>query len=504
MTLANLYPHQVRSLDLLKQSILAGSKRPMLALPTGAGKTVVAAAIVAGARSKGKRVCFVVPSISLVDQTFDRFVANGIDAASMGVIQADHPWRRPHAPIQIATAQTLARRDRPDVDIVIIDEAHVRHQAIIDWMAEATSTLFIGLSATPWSKGLGKSFDHLIRPTSIAELIEQGFLAPFKVFAPSKPDLSGVKTVAGDYHEGQLDEVMSGSVLVADVVSTWLEKGRGLPTLCFAVGRNHAKVLTQQFAAAGVRCAYVDAGTSRDERVAIGEALNAGDIEVVVNIGCLTTGVDWDVRCLILARPTKSEMLFTQIIGRALRTAAGKDHALILDHSDTHQRLGFVTDIDHDELHDGSPKSDAKQSRSKDATPVPKCCPTCTAMMPAKSPTCLSCGSELPRPIGIKVEDGELREITGKAKGKAEKGSVKRLLQEQGKAAVYGQLKMIAIRRGKRDGWIAHKYRDVFDVWPRGLDRTQALEPTPQLLAWVRSRDIAWAKTRHTADGAHA
>lgn len=329
----------------------------MLQLPTGAGKTVIAAHIVAGARSKGNRVTFCVPSLSLVDQTFDRFRQNGLDSGDIGILQADHPWRRPHAPIQIATAQTLARRELPKTEIVVIDEAHVRFSIYDRRMAYPDSGVkaFIGLSATPWSAGLGKQFDHLITPVSMRELIAAGYLSPFKVWAPSHPDLDGVKIDAktGDFQTGDLSERMSKPHLIADIVGNWLEKGENRPTLCFAVDRAHAAVLHEQFERNGVPSAYVDANTPREEREDIGRRLASGVVKVVVNIGTLTTGVDWDVRCLILARPTRSESLFVQIIGRALRTAPGKEFATILDHSDTHLRLGMVTHIDFDELDGG-------------------------------------------------------------------------------------------------------------------------------------------------------
>lgn len=501
-SLRPLHPHQVTALDQLKGSIQSGKRRPMLMLPTGAGKTVLAAHIVAGALRKGKRVCFVVPALSLVDQTFERFAENGIDAADMGIIQASHPWRRPHAPVQIATAQTLTRRDRPTVDVVVIDEAHVRHAVYATWMAEAPQTVFIGLSATPWAKGLGKQFDDLIRPTTMAELIAAGFLSPFRVFAPSKPNLVGIKTVAGDYHEGQLEERVSEPGLVADVVKTWCEKSNGQPTLCFAVGRNHAKLLANQFAQSGIASAYIDANTPREERERIGKELAAGRVKVVVNIGCLTTGVDWDVRCLILARPTKSQSLFVQIIGRALRTAAGKDHALILDHSDTHARLGLVTDIDHDTLDDGSAASAEARKKDEDKVPLPILCPTCTALMPKGSKTCLACGSELPVHAGIKTHDGELEEITGKAKKPKAEG-IRAQLQKMGKPAVYGMLKGLAMERGKQDGWVANKYRAIFDCWPcPKTKRAMPFEPDLILVGFVRHLDIAWAKGQAKAQEA--
>src|SRR5258708_9633418 len=115
------------------------------------------------------------------------------------------------------------------------------------------------------------------------------------------------------------------------------------------------------------------------EGSAIAKGFHAGEVDVVCNVGCLTTGIDWDVRCIILARPTKSEMLFVQMIGRGLRTADGKVDCLVLDHSDTHTRLGFVTDIHHDDLDDGKPRPKAE---SKAIAKLPKPRPKCTFLMP--------------------------------------------------------------------------------------------------------------------------
>ena len=236
-SLRPLRPHQQTALDGLRTSLATGHRRPMLMAPTGYGKTILAAHIVSGALAKRKRVTFTVPSLSLIDQTFERFRENGIDPAQMGVIQGDHAWRRPHAPVQIASVQTLARRTLPESDVVVIDEAHVRFKLYDTWMADPAwqKVPFIGLSATPWSRGLGKLFDDLIRPISITDLIAQGYLSPFRVFAPSHPDLEGVKTVVGDYHEGQLADRMCNQQLIADAVSTWLAKAEGRPK----IGRAH-------------------------------------------------------------------------------------------------------------------------------------------------------------------------------------------------------------------------------------------------------------------------
>jgi superfamily II DNA or RNA helicase len=106
------------------------------------------------------------------------------------------------------------------------------------------------------------------------------------------------------------------------------------------------------FLEAGITAEYVDCFSSKADRKLVADRFHKGEIEVVCNVGVLTTGVDWvSISCIILARPTKSEMLFVQIVGRGLRTAEGKDDCLILDHSDI--RLGFVTDIHRDKLNEG-------------------------------------------------------------------------------------------------------------------------------------------------------
>lgn len=495
--LRTLHPHQVAALDGLKSSIASGRRRPMLQAPTGFGKTVVAAHIVAGARRKGKRVCFCVPSLSLVDQTFERFAENGIDPSDMGIIQADHPWRRPHAPVQIATAQTLARRELPETDVVVIDEAHVRFGVYDRWMksAEGAQIVFVGLSATPWAVGLGRQFDDLIKPTSLSELIEAGFLSKFRVFAPSRPDLTGVRTVAGDYHEGDLDERMNKPELVADIVTTWLARGENRPTLCFCTSRRHAQAVHDQFASVGVPAEYVDADTPRDDREKIGRALASGDVKVVCNIGTLTTGIDWDVRSIIMARPTKSESLFVQIIGRGLRIADGKADCVILDHSDTHQRLGMVTDIDHDALctgRDAKEKAKAAERKPK----LPRCCPHCTALMPVLARTCLACGHEMPLAPGVKIVDGELVEIGSVERSRGAADSVAERLRKMGKTEIYGQLMSVALSRGRKLGWAAYKYQALFGNMPKGMSKSDWREPCPELLSWARSQDIAWSKKR--------
>lgn len=502
--LRELYPHQQRAIDGLRESLRAGRRRPMLCLPTGSGKTVIAAHICAGAREKGKRVGFVVPALSLIDQTFDRFLENGFEASDLGVIQGDHDWRRPHASVQICSAQTLKRRGMPEFDLLVVDEAHVRDAKLHSWLESpaAARTVAIGLSATPWSRGLARVYDDLIAPVSMTELIAGGYLSPFRVFAPTHPDLKGVRidVKSGDYQTGELSERMSAPKLVADVVENWLRFGKNLPTLCFGVDRPHAALLAQQFEEAGVSTAYVDANTPREERAVIGKRFAAGEIKVICNIATMTTGVDLDVRCLILARPTKSEILFTQIIGRALRPAPGKGEALIFDHSDTHLRLGLVTDLARDELDTG--KSGAGESKRRvEKIALPRECRACSCLVPAGVSECPHCGTEMKRVCRVDMLDGNLVEMgTGMRSGR--KSSAREGLARLEKRQLLAQIEHVRRARGRAPGWAAHCFRDITGSFPRGVGEVGPEPASAELLAFIRHKDIAFAKARAATRGA--
>jgi len=481
-----LRPHQSRAIEKLRQSLGAGKRRPVLQAPTGFGKTLVAAAVAEGALAKQKRVIFTVPALSLVDQTLKAFWDDGI--RDVGVIQGSNAMTDWSRPMQIASVQTLLRHPIPMADVVIIDECHRLFDFYGQWMDDPAwqNRPFIGLSATPWTRGLGKYFDDLLIAATTQDLISEGYLAPFRVFAPSHPDLSHVRTVAGDYHEGDLSGVMNDNVLVADIVDTWRQRAENRPTFCFAVDRPHAKHLQAKFTEAGVSTGYIDAYTPINERIEVKGRFHDGDIRVVCNVGCLTTGIDWDVRCIVLARPTKSEILFVQIIGRGLRTAEGKDDCLILDHSDTHLRLGFVTNIHHEVLDDGRPRA---RSKASDRIRLPKKCPKCTFLKAPGTRVCPACGFKAEAVSNIEVGDGELVEIT---RGKQHED----VPSEDEKATFYAQLKGFAQERGYAGGWAAHKFREKFNVWPNGCKDIPAMEPTPQVRSWIKSRQIAWAKSK--------
>ena len=204
-----------------------------------------------------------------------------------------------------------------------------------------------------------------------------------------------------------------------------------------------------------------------------------------MNVGTLTTGVDEDVRCIVLARPTKSEMLFVQCVGRGLRTAAGKNDCLILDHADNHNRLGFVTDIHHDKLLTGKERIVTKKDRGE---PMPKECKGCGNLRPPGVHACPACGFTPTPQNKVGVEDGVLLEMKTKPK-------VKRPPTMGDKQKFWSMALWVAQERGRSRGWASHLYREKFDVWPRGIE-DYLMEPDQVFRGFEHSRRIAFAKSK--------
>ena len=480
---------QAMGIAKLREAVGRGERRIVMQGPTGFGKTVVAADMIARARAKNKRILVTVPMLSLIDQTVQMLGEQNV--TDVGVIQGRHHQTDPTQPVQVASVQTLKNRVIPPSDLVLIDEIHSWYGALYNkWLCDPAwvNVPVIGMSATPWTKGLGAYFGQLIVANTIHEMIEQKTLSPFRVFAPAHPDLKDVGIRCGDYDETDLYEVMRPPKLVADIVESWKQLGDDRPTVCFAVNRDHADQIAKEFESGGVPAGYMDCETPVLERQAIRTRLLMGRIKVVCNVDVVGLGVDWpEIGCIIYARPTKSEMRYVQNIGRGLRVCAGKTDLVVIDHSDTTLRLGFVSDIHHDELDDGRPRTTAQKIIA-----LPKECPKCHFLKPPKTAKCPNCGfvtEHQAKPIVTAV--GKLRQLT--ADDMYKEAPVARKLQ--GKAETYGQLMWYARSKKYNDKWALANYRKIYGGWPDGLQWNQHFHaPEMTLASWIKAQNIRWAK----------
>ncbi len=464
--------------------------------PTGSGKTGLAAFVTDGHISRGLRVMMVCPYTILINQTAERFVQYGMPEDEISFVWRNHPNHDPERLIQIASADTLIRREFPDnIDLLIVDEAHMKRRALLEVIRDSDIRV-VGLSGTPFASWMGKYYECLIKPTTIGELINHGVLSGYEFFAPSMPDLAGVKTsntVFGrDYNEEQIAAIMGNAELVGDIVRNWLENGGDLPTVCFCVNVAHANFVTREFLQAGVVAEVMTAETPHEARQDIIRRFEDGSTKIIVNVGVLVAGFDSDVRCIIYARPTKSEIRWLQCLGRGLRTAPGKKNCIIFDHSGTVHRLGFPEDIEYDELPGKNDGMKAGSGGEREKTEkLPKECPGCHYMKPAGVYACPKCGF---KPLGgDDVNTDRNRGLTRLTRG----GKVfTRADRERWWREIKGyQQYRASVGKPVSDGWCAHTYRDRFGVWPKGLDNTPA-DVSAEVYNFIRSKNIAYARSR--------
>lgn len=492
---------QQRALDMLRRDWKQYNSF-MVYSPTGSGKTGLSAFITDGFVSRGMRVLMTCPYTVLVTQTAKRFIQYGLPEDEISYVWRDHPNYDPERKIQIASADTLIRRDFPEnIDLLIVDEAHLRRKKmleVIKYLTAGTQVKVIGLSGTPFAPFLGKYYQRLIKPTTIKELMDTGVLCGYEFFAPTKPDLSGVKVTrsdefGSDYKEDEVAEIMCGADLVGDIVSNWLSHGEDRPTVAFCVNVNHANYVTLQFNKAGVNAEVMTAQTPHDERQMMIHRFEQGATKIIVSVGTLIAGFDSDVRCIIYARPTKSEIRWLQIIGRGLRTAKGKDKCLVFDHSGSVHRLGYPDSIEYDTLpskNDGM-KTAVSERENEKREKLPKECSQCHYMKPAGVYQCPKCGH---KPLAGEDVDTDasrgLKQISGK----------KKVVTKQQKQSWWSQIKFYQRQRAAQgkpvsDGWCAHTFKDKFGTWPNGL-QDYPMEITPEVNNYIKWKQIAFAKGR--------
>lgn len=492
-----LRPHQEKGIQQLRAAWKEHKKIQFYAC-VAFGKTATAAYIIDQMTKRGKKVMFTAPYTVLVEQTAQRFIEYGLPKPS--IIWRDHPWYAPDNPIQIASSDTLIRRGIPeDLDLLIIDECHLKRKKILEYIKE-TGAHVIGLSGTPYADWMGEYYTTMVKPVTMREMIDAGYLSDYEIFAPTKPSMKGVKTVKSgafgyDYREGDIAEVMGDSKIVGDIVKTWLQHGENEATIAFCVNVAHANQMTIEFNRVGVNADVVTGDTPHEARKEIFRKFDDGIIKIILSVGVLIAGFDRDVRNIIYARPTKSEIRWVQSIGRGLRTAHGKCSLRIFDHSGTVYRLGLPCSIEYDELqnkNDGLQEQKRQQREKERKEKLPKKCPKCDYMKPAGQYVCAKCGFKPLNGEDVETDTSrDLEKITGKEK---------KYTKEE-KQAFYSELwgwrANQKIYKGKEynEGYIAHLYKSKFGVFPKGLHKSPK-EPQKTTTNYIRSRQIAFAKSK--------
>lgn len=413
-----LRPYQEDAVEKLRDGIRQGFRRQILVAPTGAGKTVMAMHLVQESQRKGATAWFIADRVALIDQTSVSFSDFGIEH---GIIQADNPYTDTSKPVQVASAQTLARRKIGWLpDLIIVDEAHAQYKSTLDLVERASKAKVIGLTATPFTAGMAEHWDGIVNSATTNQLLEMKMLTPLKIKACVSPDMTGVKKkFTGEYDDEEAGS--RGITIIGDVVQTWVEQtrkhfGGPVKTIVFSPSVKHGAELCRQFADAGFnfqQISYLDAGDD-DRRAKIAEFRKPDSaIDGLVSCAVLTKGFDVpDVMCGISCRPyRKSFSSHIQEMGRVMRIAPDKEFGLWLDHSGNSiafaEDTAWLFEYGVDNLSDAA-KRDSEVREPTEKTRKERFCGECGMQMDPGSSTCKSCGWERPQRGEIQIVQGEL------------------------------------------------------------------------------------------------
>jgi superfamily II DNA or RNA helicase len=458
----NLRAYQTQSIEALRAGFAAGHRSQILYAPTGAGKTEMAIALLAATKTKGNKAAMILDRIILCDQTSQRLQKYSIDH---GVLQAGH-WRyRPYEPIQVCSAQTLEKRGSfPGLTLMIVDECHATRKQTIDFIKANPEIKVVGLSATPFTKGLGKVYENVVSTVTTEELVKAKVLSPLRVFIAKEINMEGAKKVAGEWSQAESTE--RGMKITGDIVSEWVSKtheifGKPRKTIVFCSGVAHGADLAKKFAAAGYNFISISYKDDEQFKKDVIEDFSKPDTEIhgLIATDILTKGFDVsDVMIGVSARPfSKSLSSHIQQMGRVMRGHEGKDYAVWLDHSGNYLRFQEeweqiyetgVQQLDDTKEKTKKEKTDKEKEASK--------CPKCGAFWPVGSDTCLHCGYVRQRQNQVLNVSGEMHELV--------KGISRNEKQDWWSMCQY---------KVKYSGWsagrAAHTYKDKYGVWPRGL-----------------------------------
>lgn len=494
-------PYQIQSIESLRQGFRENHTRQVLAAPTGSGKSVIMLDMIKSAIAKGSRVCFICERRVLVEQFSRHLDAQGIDH---GIMMAKH-WRfKPQCQVQIATAQTLEKMESwPAFDICFIDEIHACLRKSIKSMMKAFPRLkVVGATATPFHPELGNYFSSVTSVVTMKELVDKSYLVPFRVFVAHEIDTTGVKVVAGEWQKDELEK--RGQQIVGDVVADYIKISNEVfggyrKTICFSCGVAHGADLAQKFNEAGVNAVQISANDEDDYRAQVlaDFAKPDSDIKVLISVSILSRGFDQtDVEHIILARPLKKSFSeHVQMIGRGARAHPDKDSldkkwCIVQDNSGNWLR--FLESWD-DFYANGVNSLTGEQDKKPRKEPTQKekeaaKCPRCGHLWTAGSDVCSHCGAVRVRRNDVVAVSGEITEFSLVAK--------KEKYSAEYKESFYAQLLGWTVENNKKPGMAFYKYQEKFGVQP-SMAKPRAVSPGPEVRNWIRSRNIAWAKSQH-------
>jgi len=340
--------YQTEAIDAVLTAYNQGWHQQLLNMATGTGKTRTCSLLYEKLKSRNPGKMLI---LDHTEELIDQFIATMQSVnPSLRIDRemAQHKADPDKADVIVASVPSLgrlnttriAKYDMSQWNTVIVDEA--QHTLAESYMRilEAfgvlgdTKKLLLGMTATPFradGRALGEVYKKIVYSYSLRQAIKEKWLVPIHGYrVVTQTDLSGVKVSGGDLNNIELEATINTPKRNKAVVDAWMKFGDHRPTLVFAAGIKHARALSEAFMGAGVSSKAIwGADDARSEKL---QEFRDSKIQVLINCNLLTEGVDLPrISCIILARPTKSGVLFTQMVGRSTRLYPEKTDSIVLD-----------------------------------------------------------------------------------------------------------------------------------------------------------------------------
>ncbi|SDY22467.1 DEAD/DEAH box helicase [Thermoactinomyces sp. DSM 45892] len=350
----HLRPYQLEAHDAWETFCQSGGKRGLINLPTGCGKTITALALAQKMmQEKQGRMLWLAHREELIEQPI-RSLPLLWPEATHGIVKANR--NEMDKQCVFASVQTVYRRlDKlPTFDLIVVDEAHhALGKTYLDTLEavgafEQNGPPVVGLTATVErgdKKGLDSVFEQIIYQYPFLQAIRDGYLADLRTqFVKLDANFDEIRTVAGDLHKGDLEEVLLKADVAKKVADAYIQYASDRKAIVFTVSVDQAKRTAAELLARGIPAEWLSGQVPSDERKAILHRLKTGETKVLCNCAVLTEGFDEPtVDCIVMARPTKSRSLYIQMIGRGTRKAPLKNDCLVLDVTGVSKRHKLIT-----------------------------------------------------------------------------------------------------------------------------------------------------------------
>ena len=350
-----LRPYQQECLESILACYRRGQRRLLVSLPTGTGKTVVFANLPGFLKMK-RRLLVIAHRQELLDQAASKFAAC-LPGVSIGIEQAGRS-AAPDARIVLASVPTVGREGSQrllqlppeDFYLIVVDEAHhavaPSYRRIFDHFglfAEDCKRLLVGFTATPRrgdKHALSSVFQGIAYAKTLPEMVRTGYLCPLRGWRVNTSiSIASVASRHGDFVESELASLVDVPERNHLVVDAYQELARGRRAVVFCVNVAHVQALAAAFREAGVRAAPIWGAMSREQRQAVLQAFHQGELDVLTNCNVLTEGFDEPrVDCVMMARPTQSQLLYAQMVGRGTRLHPHKSDLIVVDIVDNSSR----------------------------------------------------------------------------------------------------------------------------------------------------------------------